>query len=259
MDNFPDEVKERLQWYVYRLIDPRNGETFYVGKGQGNRIFHHAKGQLSATDEDSATDLKRQRIKIIRDAGLEVAHVIHRHGIKDPDIAYQIEAAVIDAYPGLSNKVGGHGSDEYGVRHVDEIIAEFKAEPFEAKEPLLLISISQSYNEPARGSTYHAVRGCWKLSEKRVQTVNLVLAHLHGRVIGAFRPKVWKKATPDNFPWLSEELEGRIGFEGVDAFEGAHAEDEVVRLYRHKRVPEKYRAKGAANPVRFIGPDGSNG
>ena len=35
MDSFPPEVVQALGHYVYRLIDPRNGETFYVGKGQG--------------------------------------------------------------------------------------------------------------------------------------------------------------------------------------------------------------------------------
>lgn len=33
-DSFPPEVADILKWYVYRLIDPRNGETFYVGKGR---------------------------------------------------------------------------------------------------------------------------------------------------------------------------------------------------------------------------------
>ena len=35
-ESFPAEVALRLKTYVYRLIDPRNGETFYVGKGQGD-------------------------------------------------------------------------------------------------------------------------------------------------------------------------------------------------------------------------------
>ena len=34
----------KMNYYVYRLIDPRNGETFYVGKGKGNRVFQHMKG-----------------------------------------------------------------------------------------------------------------------------------------------------------------------------------------------------------------------
>ena len=43
---FNTEVSESLGNYVYRLIDPRNGETFYVGKGKGNRVFQHAAGAL---------------------------------------------------------------------------------------------------------------------------------------------------------------------------------------------------------------------
>ena len=34
IDSFPDGVADLIKWYVYRLIDPRNGETFYVGKGK---------------------------------------------------------------------------------------------------------------------------------------------------------------------------------------------------------------------------------
>lgn len=28
-------------WYVYKLIDPRDNQTFYIGKGSGNRIDAH--------------------------------------------------------------------------------------------------------------------------------------------------------------------------------------------------------------------------
>lgn len=44
---FSTEVVKQLEFYVYRLIDLRNGETFYVGKGKGNRIFEHSAGALT--------------------------------------------------------------------------------------------------------------------------------------------------------------------------------------------------------------------
>ena len=37
---------------------------------------------------------------------------------------------MIDAYPGLTNKVRGHGSKDYGSRYVEEIINEYAAEEF---------------------------------------------------------------------------------------------------------------------------------
>src|ERR1700737_2048900 len=97
LDSFPIGVAEQLKWYVYRLIDPRNGETFYVGKGRENRIFEHAKAALTADKDEDARQLKLQRIKEIKAAGLEVGHVVHRHNIETESIAYQIEAALIDA------------------------------------------------------------------------------------------------------------------------------------------------------------------
>jgi hypothetical protein len=103
VESFPPEVAEKLRYYVYRLIDPRDGETFYVGKGKGDRVFAHARAEQRLLDGDE-TDNKLQRIRNIRLAGLEVGHVIHRHGMEE-EIASVVEAALIDAYPGLTNAV----------------------------------------------------------------------------------------------------------------------------------------------------------
>src|SRR5262245_61991821 len=109
---FSKEVSDQLKFYVYRLLDPRNGETFYVGKGTGNRVFAHVKGELDAND-DVLTE-KLQRIRQIRLDGFEVAHVVHRHGL-DEDTALEVEAALIDAYPEATNIVSGRSTDERGI------------------------------------------------------------------------------------------------------------------------------------------------
>ena len=81
-DAFPPEVIEQIKTYVYRLIDPRNGETFYVGKGQGDRVFAHIRAEQGRLEGDEL-DNKLERVRRIRLAGFEVAHVIHRHGMDD--------------------------------------------------------------------------------------------------------------------------------------------------------------------------------
>ena len=58
---FTKEIADKLRFYVYRLIDPRNGETFYVGKGKGNRVFAHAADELEAGADVESEKLQRIR------------------------------------------------------------------------------------------------------------------------------------------------------------------------------------------------------
>lgn len=251
-DRFPDGVAELLKWYVYRLIDPRNGETFYVGKGQGNRVFAHASGQV-ADDASDISDPKLHRVREIHAAGLEVGHVIHRHGIDTSKTAYEVEAALIDAYPGLTNKVRGHGARDYSSRHVQEIIDEYAGEEFEVKEPLMLISIGWAFYE--REDPYDAVRFAWRVNLNRVGSYKLVLARVRGMVVGAYRPKEWLPALTGNFP----DLERRYDIPNLPdrhGFVGEPAGQETWDYYVRKRVPGKYRRKGIQSAVLYCDPEG---
>jgi len=67
-------------------------------------------------------------------------------------------------------------------------------------------------------------------------------------VLGVFKSTKWMPATKENFPALEASLPGRWGFEGEEA------EGVIAQCYFRKRVPDQYRKKGAANPVRFIPP-----
>lgn len=66
INEFPPGVMEHLGWYVYRLIDPRDGSTFYVGKGKGNRVFAHMRGEVAAVDDDELLSNKLKQLREIR-------------------------------------------------------------------------------------------------------------------------------------------------------------------------------------------------
>ena len=38
-----NNLSNNRKYYVYRLVDPRTLQTFYVGKGCGDRVFQHVK------------------------------------------------------------------------------------------------------------------------------------------------------------------------------------------------------------------------
>lgn len=237
---FSAEVSNQLKYYVYRLIDPRNGETFYIGKGTSNRVFAHVKGEIDV-DEDSL-DEKLQRIRQIRVDGFEVAHVIHRHGM-DEKTAYEVEAALIDAYPEVTNIVGGHNSDDRGLMHSRQIIEKFEAKEAVFYHDALLININHSAKE--KDSIYEAVRYAWKVDPKKARNAELILAAQKGLIIGVFLADEWLEATPANFPG-TEHWEGRWGFIGHEA------PKDIANDYLRHRVPDSIRKRGAANPIRYI-------
>ena len=237
---FSDYVSTKLDFYVYRLIDPRNGETFYVGKGKGNRVFEHARAELR-TDADELND-KLKLIREIRKDRFEVTHVIHRHGLTEGQ-ALEVEAALIDAYPGVTNEIGGWGSDDRGAMHAQQIIERYEAKEAEFKHKAVIITVNKSVAE--RESVYAAVRYAWKLDPKKAESADIVLAVERGLIIGAFQATRWMKATPENFSDTTEELPGRWGFEGQEA------PKPISDLYLGRRLPDSMRKRGAANPVRY--------
>lgn len=243
LNKFSESVIKELKYYVYRLIDPRNGETFYVGKGKGNRVFHHVNShtQLEPDEDEDEISLKISRIRDIKKTELEIIHIIHRHGL-DEKTAYEVEAALIDVYPSATNIYGGKGND-FGSMNAFEIEMRYmKEEAIFGNDKIIMISINRTAGER---EVYDAVRFAWRLDPKRAKKCDYVLAVEKGLIIGVFIADQWKKATRNNFEGFSSYPSKRYGFVGYDAPE------DIRKNYIQKRVPDIYRKKGASNPIKY--------
>lgn len=180
------------------------------------------------------------RIRAIKLSGFEVAHVIHRHGLSEKS-AFEVEGALIDAYPGITNIMDGHGNNEFGAMHSKEIIKRYRAEIAEFKHKALLINVNRSALD---SSLYEATRYAWRLSENKAKKAEVVLPVVQGLIVGAFVAEKWLPATAENFPGR-ETIEGRFGFYGSEA------PSELKRLYVEKRTPDEFRKKGSSNPIKY--------
>lgn len=240
MDRFTDNISDHLKNYVYRLIDPRNGQTFYVGRGKGNRVFSHVNTEINIDQEDTI-NLKYKQIREIRLAGLEVIHVIHRHGL-DEKSCIEVESALIDAYPAITNEINGEGSSDFGPMNSKEIIDLYSLSYLDFKHNVVMITVN---NTAPNRDLYDATRFAWKINIKRAKTANFILSVQKGVVKEVYEVSEWKMATIDNFPEFNLDLPLRFGFKGN------LAPQEIREYYNNKKIPEKYRKKGASNPVKY--------
>lgn len=248
MNGFTSEVCEKLKYYVYRLIDPRNGQTFYVGKGKGNRVFAHANDALKNCDlskDEDTVSLKLNTIRNIKREGLEVIYLIHRYGL-DEDTAYEVESAVIDCFQGLSNLVNGHYGDR-GVTNALTLQRNLSVKAYTEPDNLKYMLIKTKWDRvnqlkeenpelSEEECVYRATRYSWKISPERAKQYDYALSVIDGIVQGVYKVKDWKLS--DNGV--------RYEFDKDD-----NVSPEVVEHFLRKRIPDTYTKKGMASPVLY--------
>lgn len=89
-------------YYVYVYSDPRTELPFYVGKGSGNRMFHH----LKETKESTENYLKWCKIKSITNDGMTPKIDIVFESVSE-ELAYNHEANLISHYGRIGFDEGG--------------------------------------------------------------------------------------------------------------------------------------------------------
>ena len=238
---FSKEVCEELKFYVYRLVDPRNGHTFYVGKGSGNRVFSHVNSALKNNlkyniEEDN---LKYKTIREIKDAGLEVIHIIQKYGL-DEDQAFLVESVLIDAYSierKLTNKINGFNSSE--PTNVITLQSNLSAQEFDDKDykgKYIIIKVKDYWLNYHKNDRYECTRRAWNLNPNTAKDYPYVLSVTGGIVKEIYKVDRWEKCPNSN----KAEFTGKI------------VNDINIRnVFINKKIPSRYRKKGQASPVLY--------
>lgn len=236
---------EKLGWYVYLLVDPRDKKIFYVGKGKGGRFVDHLYEKLYESRHE-----KDEIIKEITRNGLEVEVFLLRHGL-DEKTALEIESTIIDFIDyidistfifdseKLTNRQCGHHADVKGIMTLQEI--KIKYEPTDAYivEPAILININQLYSENmSEEEIYEATRKHWKVDQDRVSKIKIACAVYKGIIREVFIVDSWHSSKHHNY-------------RGRSYFNGQMAPDTIRDKYIHKSV-SRYWPQGNQNPIKYI-------
>src|SRR5690349_1499789 len=114
--NLSANVARKFGYYVYLYVDPSTGEAFYVGKGKGKRVLAHDRGYAGKRVASRIRKLKKQ--------GMDPRIELLAHGLPSAEVAFHVEAAVIDALglENLANSVRGWKSRKLGRALLSELL-----------------------------------------------------------------------------------------------------------------------------------------
>ena len=230
-------LAEKLAYYVYLLVDPRDGAIFYVGKGKDDRCLQHGPNDDLGAKSTRLADLKA--------AGLEPRIEILRHGLETAAEALLIEAAAIDllGLGNLTNIQPGHGSLEFGRTTLADLAVRYMPEDADIRHKVIFLKLAQTYRKgmPAE-ALYEAARGVWPFNPDYANAYDYALCVHEGIVVEVYRTHRWQKSDPAHYPTRKDLVPS--DFETTCEFEGEPAEAAIRSHSIGKSVRKHFAAGG---------------
>lgn len=267
--HFSKMTEERIGYYVYALVDPIKNKIFYIGKGQGNRAFDHANNnpkliseiEKEKSDSKARLSAKAKTIQDIVGAGEKVKVYILRHSISSEKAAYEIESTLIDllsyqdfqkqSFDSLTNIQSGHHQAENGIMDIGEIEELYATGTVDLSslgdKKFLAIKINKTFVKGTSDTVvYENVRKYWRVSLRRAQTIDYVLAVYNGIIRGVFPcKKCWHKQSAE------EDENLRCYFESPSTLTAEEQKDldKVRNALENKYLPQLSKGQ---NPIQYF-------
>ena len=230
---------DKRKFYVYALCEKKNGEIipFYIGKGEGERVWAHEDGEakerkkIKDVDSDEYNEIseKHKKIRELNDNSIEVEKIIIKWGMTE-DEAFMAESALINFLKidnlkvskaqGLTNIQNGHMSKvekDEGIptkaRSVKEFYDECAIKSINISDipckNVMIRNINKGYpycinQTDVNKAVRETVRAFWR--EGNPNKIDYVFAAYKGRVVGVY--KVVKEKGQKNFYSILNYLNG---------------------------------------------------
>ncbi len=225
------QENEKNKYYVYCLVDPRDNEVFYVGKGTGNRVFDHEKyalGQINKEklfskkeldNNDRKSFLSDKNLKVLKIQDIfkeekEVKRIIINFGLTEKE-ALASEATLINFFKivkskELTNKLSGHGNVGDIVENIEEMFG-FEAiskNDIKTNELILAVKIKDAFcldkdeskdyqNKKDDKNLKSRTLGRWNIAKKNLDNIKYIIGIHTGAenaVVSAYKIDSYIKA-----------------------------------------------------------------
>jgi hypothetical protein len=261
---FSEKAVEQLNgFYVYALIDPRNNQVFYIGKGIGNRVFSH---EIESGKSPKSEKAKLKRIQEIEAAGFDVKRIIVNWSMTESE-AFAAEAALINILSFLSadmltNAVAGHHVHEaMTVEDFDLLYGAEHLKQEDIQHSIMVIKINKLYRKGMNPKElYDIVRGNWRASMASIQKRNVeyVFGVYNQLIVAVYKPDEWHyvhdRIDVPQIDDLDEETLERGKDRVYFVCQDYEHLDEKQQFYLHKSIADLKVNQSSQNPITYLTP-----
>ena len=261
---FSEKAVEQLNgFYVYALIDPRNNQVFYIGKGIGNRVFSH---EIESGKSPKSEKAKLKRIQEIEAAGFDVKRVVVNWSMTESE-AFAAEAALINMLSFLSadmltNAVAGHHVHEaMTVEDFDLLYGAEHLKQEDIQHSIMVIKINKLYRKGMNPKElYDIVRGNWRASMASIQKRNVeyVFGVYNQLIVAVYKPDEWHyvhdRIDVPQIDDLDEETLERGKDRVYFVCQDYEHLDKNQQFYLHKSIADLKVNQSSQNPITYLTP-----
>ncbi len=206
--------KKNKDYYVYLLIDPRDNQVFYVGKGKNLRTFDH-EYCAQITKEDQKND-KLKLITEIKNEGYEIKREIYSNLTEDE--AFNLEAVLITTYKNrnpqkFTNIQSGHHCNWLMIpEKYQDIFSESESyEKYITNQKILFLNPHKSFDYDDDYETrYNKFKGGWRLNLYRAKKADYIFIVINHKVKYVYIPKDFVLNSENTYDFIGELDENSI-------------------------------------------------